>query len=115
MVTRQIRQAVFETNSSSTHSLTMCSKNEFDAWRNGETFFDVYGGKFVTRDDIIAAVNEVDLSTLSVTEFLDFLAEDGDYETYDQYFDNELEEFEKSYTSPSGDVVIAFGKYGSDY
>ena len=29
---RQIRRGVFETNSSSTHSLTMCSEEEFEAW-----------------------------------------------------------------------------------
>lgn len=27
---RQIRRGVYETNSSSTHSLTMCSKEEFE-------------------------------------------------------------------------------------
>lgn len=33
---RQIRRGVFETNSSSTHSLTMCSEEEFEQWKNGE-------------------------------------------------------------------------------
>jgi hypothetical protein len=28
----QVRQGVFETNSSSTHTLTICSKNDFDKW-----------------------------------------------------------------------------------
>ena len=30
---RQIRRGVFETNSSSTHSLVMCSEEEFEAWK----------------------------------------------------------------------------------
>lgn len=30
---RQVRRGVFETNSSSTHSLTMCSEEEFEAWK----------------------------------------------------------------------------------
>ena len=33
---RQIRKGVFETNSSSTHSLVMCLKSDFDRWNNGE-------------------------------------------------------------------------------
>lgn len=37
---RQIRRGVFETNSSSTHSLTMCSEEEFEKWKNGEILFD---------------------------------------------------------------------------
>ena len=40
---RQIRRGVYETNSSSTHSLTMCSKEEFEQWKNGELLFDKWG------------------------------------------------------------------------
>lgn len=36
---RQIRRGVFETNSSSVHSITMCSDSEFDRWENGELLF----------------------------------------------------------------------------
>lgn len=32
----QVRQGVFETNSSSTHSITMCTKNEFNEWVGGK-------------------------------------------------------------------------------
>lgn len=39
---RQIRKNVFETNSSSTHSLTMCTKEEYDNWKNGKLLFDSY-------------------------------------------------------------------------
>ena len=31
-----VRKGVFETNSSSTHSLTMCSEDEFDQWKDGK-------------------------------------------------------------------------------
>jgi hypothetical protein len=30
---------VFETNSSSTHTLTICSKDDFDKWKHGEVFW----------------------------------------------------------------------------
>lgn len=35
----QVRQGVFETNSSSTHTLTICSKDDFDKWKHGEVFW----------------------------------------------------------------------------
>ena len=35
----QVRQGVFETNSSSTHTLTICSKDDFDKWGRGEVFW----------------------------------------------------------------------------
>lgn len=37
-----IRQGAFETNSSSTHSLTICSSEEYTKWENGELYWD-YG------------------------------------------------------------------------
>lgn len=36
MSKNSIRRGVFETNSSSTHSLTMCSENEYDKWERGK-------------------------------------------------------------------------------
>lgn len=35
-----VRYGVFETNSSSTHSLTVCSATEYDMWRNGELYWN---------------------------------------------------------------------------
>ena len=40
-------------------------------------------------------------------------------ETYDKYtddddYENVLEYYEESYTTPSGDEIIVFGKYGTD-
>lgn len=42
---RQVRRGVFETNSSSTHSLTMCSEEEFESWKRGEVLFQEYGNE----------------------------------------------------------------------
>lgn len=42
---RQIRRGIFESNSSSTHSLTMCSEEEFEQWKNGELLFDEWGSE----------------------------------------------------------------------
>ena len=42
---RQIRRGVYETNSSSTHSLTMCSEEEFEQWKNGELLFYKWGSE----------------------------------------------------------------------
>lgn len=36
---RLIRRNTFETNSSSTHSITMCSESDFDKWKNGELYY----------------------------------------------------------------------------
>lgn len=47
----QIRRNVFETNSSSTHSITMCPKEEFEKWKKGELFYIDYSGEFVNAEE----------------------------------------------------------------
>ena len=41
---RQIRQGVFETNSSSEHSIAIVSKNDFERWKKGELAAKCIGG-----------------------------------------------------------------------
>ena len=52
----QIRRNVFETNSSSVHSITMCSKDDFEKWKNSDYYFYLpYGEPYVigTREQMI--------------------------------------------------------------
>jgi hypothetical protein len=92
---RTIRRGVFETNSSSTHSMTIVDAEDFDAWRRGEVYFDRYEDVFIKAED----VNEDD--------------DNDDLCTYDNY-EGDLEYFENSFTTKSGDKVVAFGRYGYD-
>ena len=48
---RQIRRGVFETNSSSVHSITMCSSDEYDKWTKGEFVYDIYKEKLIPVED----------------------------------------------------------------
>ena len=41
----QIRRGVFETNSSSVHSLTMVSEEEYDNWKNNKDIY-IYDSVF---------------------------------------------------------------------
>ena len=134
---RQIRRGVFETNSSSTHSLTMCSEEEFEQWKNGKVLFDEDGETFVKASELSNKDKEYaaqeyednkdeyskDWSELSETakeryctkyaKENDLINEDA--KTYDEWNnDYELETFVDKYTTKSGDRVVAFGKYGYD-
>ena len=47
-----IRNGVFETNSSSTHSITMCTKSDYEKWKNGELYyFEGSETGFVTKEE----------------------------------------------------------------
>lgn len=104
----QIRRGIFETNSSSTHSLTMCTNDDFDKWKNGELVYNNYGDKLIPITDE------------KYQEWLKNKQEDDyyyDYLTYDEYFNyycENYESFEEEFTTPSGETVIAFGYYGYD-
>ena len=50
---RQIRRGVFETNSSSTHSLTICLKSDYDKWNNGNVFLFKGSGWCYSDDKVI--------------------------------------------------------------
>jgi hypothetical protein len=137
---KQIRRNVFETNSSSTHSITMCSQSQFDDWKAGKVLFDYWKEVFVkakemTEEDKEAARDEYkklyecqsyykkweDLSEDEINKWYNrYYSENRDYDnddlkTYEDYFHSyDLETFTKVYTSESGDRIIAFGKYGYD-
>jgi len=130
-MTISIRRGVFETNSSSTHSITMCMKSDYEEWQKGDLYlnkggvwssFSVNKDKlFVTKEDVIEIlVNSkyppnVDLTTLCDSAFADFLAEDDRFKSYSMYDEMEYETFHEEFTTPNGDTVVAFGYYGSDY
>lgn len=135
---RQVRRGVFETNSSSTHSLTMCSEEQFESWKNGEVLFDEWGReKFVSasglsdeikreaasyyeshKDDFQKDWNELSETAKQkhYTKYAKEIGEiDSDAKSYDEYMHNNyLETFVDRYTSKSGDKIVAFGKYGYD-
>lgn len=95
----QVRHGVFETNSSSTHSLTMCSDSDYNKWMNGELLFGKYSEIFITKEEYDSDVRKYD--------------SEDDYMTYDAYFDDcDIETYDQSYTTSSGEVVHAFGRYG---
>lgn len=96
----QVRRNVFETNSSSTHSLTFASDDEYNGWKNGTYIFDADNEKLVLKSSIPSEDIERDKWM---------------YKSYDDYFgDYDLESYDASYTTKGGEKVHVFGKYGYD-
>lgn len=125
----QIRRSVFETNSSSVHSITMCSKDDFEKWGNlGYYFYHPYGKPYVigTREQMIELLKSKTWSNGTPVysdidwdneKFVNDLFAEEDILTSDEYFDkyNEyLETFVEYYTTQKGEEVVAFGYCGYD-
>ena len=99
-----IRRGIFETNSSSVHSLTMCSDDEYSKWRNGEAYYDRWKRKLVDKSEEIESDREKE-------------GRRSGYFTYEEFNDweyLEYETFDGEYTTESGETVHAFGYYGHD-
>lgn len=127
----QIRQGVFETNSSSTHSITIAPESDFNKWKNGDVYLnDGWWSSsnnsnrdktFLTKDEAINLLGSYeyykrnkDLNDMNDEE-LNEVFRDWDIYTFENYWSDYLESYEERYTTEHGDVVVAFGQYGYDY
>lgn len=117
-----IRRGVFETNSSSTHSLTMCSESDYEKWKKGELLFHRWNKEFVTKEEKLKRYEEKRKKYFerypndTEEDFEDYICDDKEYYTYDEFWDDiDYETFETKYTTEKGETIIAFGYYGTDY
>lgn len=125
----QVRRNVFETNSSSSHSITMCMASDYEAWMNGELYYlkhapmseaQFHGKKFVTFEEaqqIISTYNRRPMPVDSITKsFIAAYGKEYNVYTHEAYIndDDYLESYHETFTTPSGEKVIAFGEYGYD-
>ena len=114
---RVIRAGTFETNSSSSHSLTILDKGDFDRWSKGK---DLY---LYECDDLIYTKQEVierlkkdqynkDVDWNNEDEVEETMRDDG-YWTYDQWCDmDDLEVDIRDHTTKSGDEIVVLSSYG---
>lgn len=106
---RQVRLATFETNSSSTHTLVIVSKEEFEKWKRGELYLE--DSVMKTKDQVLLD-NKKLIDTYNDGDVDEFISDERmDYESY---FDRDMETFTQEHKTPNGDEVVAFGYFGYD-
>lgn len=95
----QIRQGVFETNSSSTHALAICTQEEWDKLQSGEYVVDEWDiTKMFDVNDEVVKNDEYER-----------------YVTYDELYNHSsCEFFNRHFTTSSGDEMVAWGYFGYD-
>lgn len=125
----KVRQCTFETNSSSTHSITMCMESDYEKWKNGEMYWDRWNDKLISKEDIekelvnireefIADNPDFDENDEEWKERLeDYINDDKTYYTYEEFNDYDYvsyETYETKFETPKGEKVVSFGYYGYD-
>ena len=124
---RQIRRGVFESNSSSTHSITMMMKDDYDKWKDGGKyrFADPYAFYGEEKKPVLNQLYDKEAVINYIKPYVveqDDLNDEEVFEDYRKEFGFELpnderewlESYYKEFTTPSGEVVVAFGEYGYD-
>lgn len=82
-----IRYGVFETNSSSSHSLCVCTKEEYEKFKKGDLVLDTYESELIPRPE----------------NFEMYIEEGLRYIGYNYAPDAKL-----NFTTSSGDKMVAF-------
>ena len=87
-----IRNSIFETNSSSNHSMNIVQKKDFQEWIKGNYLYDKETKRFV--------------NPYTLCSYEDFFSNTDDTMGY--------VEFEENYTTPGGEEFVVFGYWGYD-
>lgn len=126
---KQIRRGVFETNSSSVHSITLMMENDYDRWKNGGLylckntgygFSDEHKPKYnglYTREECLELLkydkyySEDSIDWNDIEEVEEYLSEENFY-SFDNFGDEDYEWDDAEITTPSGEKVICMCYYG---
>lgn len=131
---RVIRRSVFESNSSTSHSLIVMSPEQYDKWEGGETYFfrpSEWWNPFKklpveqqpVKDTLYSKTEVKDYMKLIWDEFdkdddYDFnqVAEEDCFYSYESFMEDEyLESEANDYTTPGGEKLVICCKYGTNY
>lgn len=113
----QIRRGVFETNSSSTHSISLVTEDYWEKWQKGKVLYCDYEDSFKTIEEL------EEMLKISIEEYNEqkrkFIEEEGWLDndfwmTFDEYYDNVIRDSYETFEEHKHGVV-AFGYYGYDY
>lgn len=96
----QIRQGLFETNSSSTHTITIVDAEDFENWEKDKVWYNTNEDDFLPIDKAIDA-------NIKILED-DFLEDDNKLpESFKEKY-HELKDFEKAYDETQDDFDFDF-------
>lgn len=133
-----VRRNVFETNSSSTHSLIICSDKVYNDWMDGKVVYDSYDEEFVEakqppeidfhKAEAMYTENKSDYMKdwkdltpqMQLAYFKENVMEEHDpyqYKTYEDYRDlmgRMATSFDRSWETEHGDIIHILGYMGYD-
>lgn len=127
----KIRRGCFESNSSSQHSCNIMMADDFEKWtKTDDLFLFTSEYAYEWKDSDIKPVQSCLYTKDEVIQFIK-ASKYYDEETWNEYDEeeqfkdygfldspwtsDELEGYQKEFTTPNGEKIIVFGEYGYDY
>lgn len=124
----KIRRGMWESNSSTSHTLTIMMKDDYERWRSTNDLY-LYNGEYnyyynddkpikgllYTKEEVIDFVKKNrffdEEEMKSYEDEIDMYFSYNGFISYDFYFndDNLSDEFEEEFTTSSGETIIVFG------
>lgn len=126
-----IRKGVFESNSSSSHSLTIMEASKWEEFKTTDKYLADWYGKLFLVEDVIEKYkglakeypNSYDIKNLKTKEdWIKYLTKPSSwgqanyftYKTWGEYdvWSDWAESYVEHFTTPSGDKMVAVGGFG---
>ena len=117
----KIRQNVFETNSSSIHTMTITDNDTYEKWINKKLLYIDEDEYWCLKDTDFDSKTENFVSAERAIDLYEQIIEDEYhpsfeeiFKTYSQwlYSSDELYNYEEDYTTKNGEEIVVFGKHG---
>lgn len=120
-----IRFGVFETNSSSVHTMTIASQEDYDKWLKDEIFLVNEDEQYYLEKNTDYNPNDIFVSKDTAKRLYKQLCKQEEYYlpafdeiffTFDKWDDNReyLYTYEEEYTTKNGEKLVIFGYHGYD-
>lgn len=114
------RLGMFETNSSSTHSMIIGMEDDFKKWENGELLYNRHNHSFCTKEEAINILKEdlwykhIDFDNIEPEELEERLR-DAEFYTCEWFDDDdELNHDYNEFVTPNGEKICMLCQYGYD-
>lgn len=114
------RIGMFESNSSSTHSMIIGMEDEFKKWEAGKLFWDKDTRSFCTKEEAIEYLKSrkwyknYDFDNMDEEELMERFY-DANFVSYDIFSDKDyLEADYNTFTTPKGETICMICEYGYD-
>ena len=118
-----IRRNTFETNSSSTHSISVCTKDEWSKFLNGQIWFSKESGALITKEEIKYTyaykdwchTNDIPKEEIESVATIDAYIDDCVGDWYGDLQTDDTMEFPVEHVyDASGNPIVVYSYYYSD-